>query len=155
MKKIDLGHTMSTLANIGVLLGIVFLAYELRQNTLATQLSATNAFENSFSQHELFVAGNAEFADILRRGDNGEELTEAEQFRLTVFLRSALRGWQTQQFQYLNSALDEDIWDGQLQSLRQAIRNSSAVRTFWEQNQDTFTPQFNEMMRDVFSEESR
>ena len=32
MKKIDLGQTITILANVGVIVGIVFLAIELRQN---------------------------------------------------------------------------------------------------------------------------
>ncbi len=32
MKKIDLGQTITILANVGVVAGIVFLAVELRQN---------------------------------------------------------------------------------------------------------------------------
>ena len=32
MKKIDLGQTITILANVGVIAGIVFLAIELRQN---------------------------------------------------------------------------------------------------------------------------
>ena len=32
MKKIDLGQTMTILANLGVIAGIAFLAYEVRQN---------------------------------------------------------------------------------------------------------------------------
>ena len=32
MKKIDLGQTISILANVGVIAGIVFLGFELRQN---------------------------------------------------------------------------------------------------------------------------
>ena len=32
MKKLDLGQTMTILANVGVIVGISFLAVELRQN---------------------------------------------------------------------------------------------------------------------------
>ena len=32
MKKIDLAQTLNTLANVGVIAGIIFLAFELRQN---------------------------------------------------------------------------------------------------------------------------
>ena len=37
MKKIDLGQTLNTLANVGVIAGIVFLGVELRQNTATIQ----------------------------------------------------------------------------------------------------------------------
>jgi len=32
MKKIDLSQTMTLFVNVGVIIGIIFLAFELRQN---------------------------------------------------------------------------------------------------------------------------
>ena len=42
MKKIDLGQTINILANVGVIAGIVFLAFELQQNNelLGAQIQA-------------------------------------------------------------------------------------------------------------------
>jgi len=40
MKKIDLGQTLNTLANVGVIAGIVFLAVELNQNNEFLELEA-------------------------------------------------------------------------------------------------------------------
>ncbi len=37
MKKIDLGQTISILANFGVIAGIVFLGLEIRQSTAVAQ----------------------------------------------------------------------------------------------------------------------
>ena len=33
MKKIDLGQTVNTLANVGVIGGLIFLGFEMQQNT--------------------------------------------------------------------------------------------------------------------------
>jgi hypothetical protein len=35
MKKIDLGQTFQVLANVGVIIGLIFLTLEIRQNTSA------------------------------------------------------------------------------------------------------------------------
>jgi hypothetical protein len=43
MKKIDLGQGIGILANPGVLVGIAFLAYEMRQNTAAIREGALEA----------------------------------------------------------------------------------------------------------------
>ena len=40
MKKIDLSQSIVILANIGVIAGIVFLAVEIRQNTVSNQSAA-------------------------------------------------------------------------------------------------------------------
>ena len=42
MKQIDLSHSIAIVANIGVIIGIVFLGIEIRGNTIATE--ATTAF---------------------------------------------------------------------------------------------------------------
>ncbi len=65
-------------ANIGVLAGIIFLAYELQQNTVATRLEAASNFNASFSEIELFIAGNPEFAELLGRGRDGGETSAVD-----------------------------------------------------------------------------
>lgn len=57
-----LNKWLNVAANIGVLAGIVFLAYELQQNTLATDLEVASNFQNSFSEIEMLIAGDAEFS---------------------------------------------------------------------------------------------
>ena len=52
-------------ANIGVMAGIIFLAFELQQNTVATQLDAAGRYQASFSEIELFIAGSPDFAELL------------------------------------------------------------------------------------------
>ncbi len=66
-----LNRWMTLGANIGVLAGIIFLAFELQQNTVATQLEAASNFQDSFSEIELFIAGSPEFAELLRKGRVG------------------------------------------------------------------------------------
>ena len=47
MKKIDIGQTLGIIANIGVVVGIVFLAFEISQNTRSLEVSA---YQNLTSQ---------------------------------------------------------------------------------------------------------
>ena len=89
MKKLDLGQTVSVLANVGVIAGIVFLGYELRQNNEAIRA------QSDFNQHQVrltalrTVAENPNgLVDLSER--NGGELTEADRIRLLFFAESAL-----------------------------------------------------------------
>ncbi len=72
-------------ANIGVMAGIIFLAFELQQNTVATQLQAASNFQSSFSEIEFLIAGNPEFAELLTKGREGQDTSAADQLRLSVF----------------------------------------------------------------------
>ena len=68
MKKIDLGQAISMFANIGVIAGIVFLAFEIRQNTEALETEMrfyqnerqTEVIEGVFRNPHLVAAVAAE-----------------------------------------------------------------------------------------------
>ena len=84
MKKIDLGQSVSLLANLGVILGIVFLAVELRQNNalLAAESRATIVALNT----EIWakVIDTPDVAGLAVKDRSGESLTNAEELRLNA-----------------------------------------------------------------------
>lgn len=87
MKKIDLGQTVTILANIGVIAGIVFLAVELRQNTAVTIGSAELEVTNLQTEWHLRLAENAELARLYYMGQiDPSALTDNEriQYRYIV-----------------------------------------------------------------------
>jgi hypothetical protein len=51
MKKIDLGHITTILANLGVIAGIAFLAVELRQNNQLIDEQSVIARVNVYATH--------------------------------------------------------------------------------------------------------
>lgn len=50
MKKIDRGQTISLLANIGVLIGILLLVFELNHNRVVTEAQTRSAITASIIQ---------------------------------------------------------------------------------------------------------
>lgn len=143
---------LSFAANIGVLAGIIFLAFELQQNTVATQLEAASNFQGSFTQLEMLIAGNPEFAELLRKGIEGENTNATEQLRLDAFYTNVLRQWQFIHFQYLADTIDEEIWRGERAYLVQIIGFDSGLFTHWQSNKSRYTPQFNEMIESMTTE---
>jgi hypothetical protein len=143
---------LSLASNIGVLAGIIFLGYELQQNTVATQLEATSNFQESFSEIELLIAENPEFADLLQKGAMGEETSAAEQFRLDAFYTNVLRQWQFIHFQYLTDAIDDEIWQGERAYLASVIEIDLGLFEHWQSNKERYSKQFNEMMGSISRE---
>ncbi|MDH3276443.1 MAG: hypothetical protein OEM99_18080, partial [Gammaproteobacteria bacterium] len=90
MKKIDLGQMVTILANLGVILGIVFLALELQQNTAsirgATYQSmsdtAVNQFQGVAEDTELAVALVRTFMGVRRSDLSLEEWAKLIYFYL-------------------------------------------------------------------------
>jgi hypothetical protein len=88
MKKIDLGQTITILANVGVIAGIFFLVLEARQ--LQDQLDAQIGFD-VFSQRNQglqILATDPLLAGIIDKRSSGEALSSEENFRIDAYLRS-------------------------------------------------------------------
>lgn len=152
MEADRLNRWMTLGANVGVLAGIIFLVFELQQNTMATQLDAASNFQNNFSEIELFIAGNPEFAELLNKGREGEELTPTDQLRLGVFYGNVLFSWQFTHFQHLSGALDEAIWQGNRVKWSRIIRADRGLFDHWQMSKLEFSPVFNEMVESIIGE---
>jgi hypothetical protein len=139
-------------ANLGVFTGLIFLAYELQQNTVATQLEAASNFQNSFSEIELLIAGDPEFTELLIKGRDGGDVSTAGQYRLSVFYTNVLRQWQFVHFQYLTDALDEDIWHGNHAYFSQVISEDLGLFEHWKSSKQHYSQRFNNLVQSMTSE---
>jgi len=154
MKKVDLGQSLQILANIGVFIGVLLLVYELRQNTLVTKFAAANTYASEFGDLELFIVGTPGFAELVLRANQGDKLTDADELRMTVFYRRALRDWQNMHYQYLSGVLEEALWAPQLQGIAGIIQSSKGLQEHWRREKDTLSAAFNELMNEIMDERS-
>ena len=82
MKKIDLGQTIQIVANVGVIAGLVLLAYEISQNTLQLQRSSMDATQQQAASWRQAITQNADLARIWVEGLNGaDSLSPADRAR--------------------------------------------------------------------------
>lgn len=145
----DINAWLTLVANIGVLVGIVFLIVELRQSTRATRLQTASEYESAEREFLLFVAGNPDFAEIIDKSVKGEQLTDLERFRQSTFFRASLRNWQTALVQYELGALSEPVWKAQLRFMEDLMRNDPAIGDFWRANQRVFTDDLNRLIASI------
>jgi len=80
LKKFDLGQTINTLANIGVIAGIVFLVVELQQNNEVQRLQYEAEERARVSGAVELVVNNPDYSELL--GKDESELSQAERTRL-------------------------------------------------------------------------
>jgi hypothetical protein len=73
-KKIDLGQAINTLANIGVILGIVFLALEINQNNRLLRAQAASSMVDARNEVRTLIVGSGEVAEFWARVASGEPL---------------------------------------------------------------------------------
>jgi hypothetical protein len=92
MKKIDLGQTINTVANIGVIAGIVFLGFELRYNSNLGNAGTAIEAASLWTGWKNVVISDAETADLYVKGlEDFEQLSQVEKVRFDLLMRSVFQ----------------------------------------------------------------
>lgn len=144
MRKIDLGQTIGILANVGVLVGIVFLLLELQQkNEQLSAQSRFNYYQNRISEYRL-IAENGELVEIMQRANAGEELSPFERARVTNRMNALITGWEYEFGEMERGRLLEEEFN--VAAKRQVYRSLPALEQIWVQYRSTAPPRFTEFM---------
>ena len=143
MKKIDVGQIITILANIGVIGGILLLAYELRQNNelmeaearMNRALMATNAWR--------FTAEHGDVTELRERFNDGDELTSTELRRIeaTVMSVFVLIEWTFRELSPDSSAMNQ-VREVQ----RYNFANHPEYPKVWDTRKTSFDPAFVQWM---------
>lgn len=142
MKKIDLGQTIAILANMGMIVGIVFLAFELRQNTQAVELASAQTYLTGGSELDLRIATDKDLASLLLRSNNPEPLDAVEELQLERWNYAVLRQWETAHYLHSIGALDERLWLSYRQEIGKIFLRGGQMREYWSSNSESFTLAF-------------
>ena len=137
MKKGDLGQTLNTLANVGVIAGIVFLAIEVRQNqatleegNVMNQIAVENTAQGHFSHFRSLILENEELFEVWEKGLADAELSDLEQAKFNELCDEHIfRMFQTYR---MRVRLDPDTqYRGSPNLVRAFIDNSDAYANCW------------------------
>jgi len=108
LKKLDLGQTVTILANVGIIAGIVFLGIELQQNNalLGAQARATRA-QVRMDGTDLLVS-TPELMRAFAREQSGESLSELDQMYLNYAALGIFVRWEYVYGEYREGLIEED-----------------------------------------------
>lgn len=108
MKKIDLGQTISILANIGVIAGILFLAIELQQNNELLRAEAGNNLLGNRLADRSVLLDQADFAGLLLKLASDQPLGPSEDMAKNAYIDSLLLRWQWEFNEYRQGRITEE-----------------------------------------------
>ena len=145
--KLDAGQTITVLANLGVIAGIAFLAFELRQNNqfLAAQVSYAH-HEAERQRRSLLITNDGGITEIVMKSVNQEELTQVENYRLLIYYNNMLEDFEWQFREVQAGRLPEDrlnvsnwrgVWSQprMVQNYEQSKANRDpAFVEYWQEN---------------------
>ena len=136
----ELSKWITLLANVGVLLGIVFLAYEVQQNTTAIQ-SQTRATVFSGVQEELWK--NMEYTDVtLNMLDDGRQLSPEDKVRFDAWMMASMKAREFAWLEFESGNFDPAQWEQERQ-VRGLVLGCSRCRDWWKKvGRLGFSPEF-------------
>ena len=141
----ELGQLIAIIANIGVITGIAFLAYELRQNTRVARSEASQTIQAHIVSI-LGMATNPSLADVIARGStDASVLTQQELVQYQSYWTMVFASFENMYFQVVEGAYDARRADGWWQHLRNQLEYSG-VREHWESRQFLFSPAFRDFV---------
>ncbi len=145
MKNINLGQSIGILANIGVIAGILFLGYEVRQNTKVARQEAYNTFTQEINSVNFSITNDGELAELIARLQEGEEksdFTMSEQIRVDLTLLALVRVWEGLYRSRQDGIADDSYFVGLSQGI--GPFESSYFRAFWPAVKTTVDQDFAE-----------
>ena len=144
-----LNDWLTLVANISVVAGIVFLAYEISQNTEALGINAAQALTSEQAEFHRSMT-NPEIAAVLARVDNEgyESLSDVQKWQLTGLDNVWLHIYQNSYHQFISGNLDTGIWLGQHRGAIASFRAQGNLRASWKLRGFAFSDEFRRYIED-------
>ena len=141
-----LNQWLSVVSNLGVIVGIFFLAYEIQTNTSAVRSATYQAFTDStFSWADSEIEHAATLSEIYKKR-SFSDLTEEESLILNRVLLKAFYVMESNYLHYRAGAMDADMFEARMSGTVTAIN----LRPLWREYLEDTTillPEFKRYLR--------
>jgi len=118
-------------ANIAVIAGIIFLAVELRQNSDMTRAQTRNQLAEQLTELFSLNMHDPDYANVLLRGNKGEELSDVEQYQYSRHRSAWFWYWSNVVYQYQMGLYDETEFAIQVSAIRSDMDAFPGLKAHW------------------------
>lgn len=139
---------------IGVIVTLIYLAIQLRQNTKASQITAVqNSMENSARFSEL-ISTDTELGRTFWRGlSNPEDLNADDMRRFVSILNVFMRRESVAYYLYREGTMPEKLWASRVTSLTGAL-NQPGLKVYLETASESLPTDFRAFIEEIATQES-
>jgi hypothetical protein len=130
----DLGNIGEFVAAVAVVISLIYLAFQIRQNTRSVRASTHHATAHAAYGTQHLIAESEAVARILRTGGREpQKLTGEERVRFDAIMRSFFMWYEDTYFQYRNSMIGRDVWEARQRSMMGHFRDAG-ISSWWSKN---------------------
>lgn len=141
-----IGAISELVGAIGVVVTMVYLAFEVRRNTKAIRLDTGHDVTEEIRSIYALMAENNDLADILRRAAiDAEGIHGTDKVRWYALNMNFLRAVENARIQWIEQSLDSRQWSGFKRQTMDYTR-LPGFRDFWSNRQHWFSTDFQQFM---------
>jgi hypothetical protein len=129
-------------ANIGVVLGLFLLIFQLNQNRSMMRAQTRNEIAMGGVSLLSMPSNNAQLAGVLQRADSGSQLTPEEYVQYRRYLIAMYRYYENAYYQYRHGLYNEAEYSTQKTAWRSYASRSAASVAIWCDMRPSFSPEF-------------
>lgn len=147
-----LNSALATIANFGVIAGLVFVVIELNQNTNIAEVNAYQNLINQVNEINALLATDEELTALDIKAELGEELTQQEAVQYQSYYRLATRHADIAFLQFEKRLITEDQLYGVLGPLRNHLRRDIGKALWINESDRIFVPGFTDYINAMMAE---
>jgi len=138
-----LNQWLTLVANLSVVVGIVFLAVELRQNTEVMRAQTRDSMTEKQLMFSEWVATSPELATAWSAARSGgmDALDSVQQPMFVFLMQGVLRTWENEYYQYEQGLYSAADFAPRLERMRRNME-IPMFQQAWDGQRDTFAPSF-------------
>jgi len=130
------------IAAVAVVVSLLYLAIQIRQNTKAVRTSNFHGITDSFNQINNTIANDESLARIFHVGmADFSQLNEDEKIRFNFMFLSAFRVMETLYYQSTQGVAEQQLWLVEQQTIK-ALLSGPGTLEWWSSNPLSLTPGF-------------
>jgi hypothetical protein len=152
MQSEKLNHWLSILGNIGVIVGIIFLAIEISQNTDMMRSQTRDSITGKNLELLMSIGADEYASDVFSRGMNGDLLdgpgASGESLSFFYMFQGTVRIWENEWYQYQQGLFGDQEFAARQRSWGRAM-NTPGAKVMWERIKAMYSEEFQNVLDDT------
>jgi len=147
----DLGNIGEFVAAVAVVISLVYLAVQIRQNTRSVRVASYQSWFDSYSTFSNTVLASPQLDELFHRGRlDPEKLTPEERRHFNGLVRRGFRLFENLYYQRLQGVIDEHLYETwRAEWLR--LAELPGIQLYWREEGAVFSEAFREEVEKLFA----
>lgn len=141
-----LGAIAEVAASIGVILSLIYLGIQIRNQNVESKIASVNELVSQYLNANRDLSRDRELAKLMFHGfQDFDALRGAERLQFSAYMTGLCRSSESMFQQRLAGRLDESIWSGYFQSLKDLFLYPG-IRSWWSTREHWFSEEYRSLL---------